>query len=191
MTDPYRIDIIQVLKRSKGVSMTVKEIAVVLGQPHGKVYYHVKKMFDIGALRVDKVEKINGITAKYYALNFSYMEIKSEGDLGSEVEMKLNHSMALINKLYDDSKAEFLASVRQESMKRRVSQEVKDAEDSKDSRDADMMLTTNNLYFTPESYSLFKKELEELFARYEKKQELKDEFERIYFFTMYGSEKDE
>ena len=182
MTDPYRIDIIQILKRAKEKPLTVKDIADALGQPHGKVYYHVKKMFDIGALRVEKVEKINGITAKYYALNFSYMEIKSEGVAGSEVQMKMNHSMTLINKLYDDSKAEFLASVQEESKKKGKSEEA---------ADGDMILTTNSLYFTPESYKDFKREMEELFSRYEKKQEIEAEFERIYFFTLYGTKKDE
>ncbi len=47
MTDPYRVSILQVFKKNGEQGFTVQEIADKLGDPHGKVYYHVKKVREL------------------------------------------------------------------------------------------------------------------------------------------------
>ncbi|MDC0558876.1 helix-turn-helix domain-containing protein [Candidatus Izimaplasma bacterium] len=67
--DPLRLKIISTLAY-KNEEMTVKQIATEIDLPANKVHYHVKKLYDFGALELKRTENINGIIAKYYNLKY-------------------------------------------------------------------------------------------------------------------------
>jgi len=181
MTDPYRIDIIQILRKHKDVPLTVKDIAQILHEPHGKVYYHVQKLFKFGALRIERTEKINGIVAKYYMLNFNTMEIQSNRE-GIHNEVSLNHAMTMINKFYDDSKKEFLNYVKN-APKHRTNLELDRMEHP---GKIDSTLQSTSLFFTEESYASFMKTLNELINDHTQETKVEGEFEKSIFLTIYN-----
>ncbi|MTI69293.1 MAG: helix-turn-helix domain-containing protein [Firmicutes bacterium] len=176
MTDPYRVDIIQVFRKNNNTSLTVKDISNELNEPHGKIYYHIKKLEKIGALTLDHTENINGITAKYYRLNFKEMAIKhKEKDLNKELE--LNHTLNMISKFYDDSKNSFISNLKN----------VEEYEDqSFKTVKKECRLTSSNLYFTKESYEEFFKELDDLIKKYSKEQKCNEEFKKTLFLSIYS-----
>ena len=61
--EPYRLRIIQTIFHNKS-EMTVKEIATEMEEAPNKVHYHVKKLFNYGAIKLVRTENINGIIAK-------------------------------------------------------------------------------------------------------------------------------
>lgn len=179
MTDPYRIDIIQILKKNK--VLTVKEIAEILNQPHGKVYYHVQKLFKLGALYIEHTEKINGIVAKYYALNFKSMEIQSQSD-ELNASVKLSHASTMVNKFYEDSKKEFLDYIQHApEFREKLGGKL---EDHKGQLDSVLQLT--ELYFTEDTYEPFIKELNSLIDKYTMEQKVEGEFVKSLFLTIHN-----
>lgn len=77
MMDPYRQKILKAYDKSD-VSMTAKQVADHIGEPPAKVNYHIKKLVDYGALKLEKTENINGILAKFYHPTFHYMKFMGE-----------------------------------------------------------------------------------------------------------------
>lgn len=63
--NPYSIRILQIYRDHKE-PLTVKQVATIMDEVHGKVYYYVKKLFDLGLLYITKTEVLKGITLKYY-----------------------------------------------------------------------------------------------------------------------------
>lgn len=182
MTDPYRIDIIQILRKHKNRPLTVKEIAAILDEPHGKVYYHVQKLFKFGALTIEKTEKINGIVAKYYALNFESMEIQSNSQ-HDDASVTLHHAITMVSKFYDDSKSEFIDYVKHAAeFKKRYPGNKEDHAGVLDSK-----LQTTNLFFTEDSYNHFSEEINRLIETYSKETHAEGEFEKSIFLTLYNT----
>lgn len=72
--DPFKQDIINCFK-SNPSPLNVKDIAQILEVQHGKVHYHVKKLLYIEAIVLDHTKSINGITSKYFTLNFDDVNI--------------------------------------------------------------------------------------------------------------------
>lgn len=178
MTDPYRVDIIQVFRKNDNKPLTVKDIANALGEPHGKVYYHIKKFEKIGAIKLDHTENIKGITAKYYILDFSEIaiEYKCKSDMSEDVE--LNHTLNMISKFYDDSKNAFVNYVKKVK-------EYKSKEDLKEGEKTSH-LTSNNLYFTKDSYEEFLKEIDILIEKYKIETKAANEFKKTIFLSVYS-----
>jgi DNA-binding transcriptional ArsR family regulator len=67
--EPYRRRILRVYLDSKE-SLTVKQVATILGEKPSKVHYHVMKLLSIGALELDRTETIKSIIAKYYKTRY-------------------------------------------------------------------------------------------------------------------------
>lgn len=185
MTDPYRIDIIQILRKQKDKALTVKDIASILNEPHGKVYYHVQKLFKFGALYIEKTEKINGIVAKYYALNFNMMEIQSNSQDG-DVAINSSHAMTMVNKLYDDSKAEFLNYVKNAAKFRETILGTKEEHEGL----FGSLLQSTTLFFTEESYKKFTETINALIDEHAHEKKIEGEFEKAIFLTMYNEYKE-
>lgn len=178
MTDPYRVDIIQVFRKNNNTPLTVKEIADALDEPHGKVYYHVKKLEKIGAIKLEYTKNINGITAKYYILDFEEIDIKYKSKDGTSDEIELNHTLSMISKYYDDSKNAFIEYVKK-------TKEYESADKLKPGEKTST-LTSTNMYFTKDSYEQFSRELRELIDKYgDEKKEL-DEFKKTMFISVYS-----
>lgn len=177
MTDPYRLSIIQVFKKTGDRSLTVQEIANGLGDPHGKVYYHVKKLENYGALEVDKTEVINGITAKYYKLTFDTLDIVNDPNEEIKNMVKVNETMKMIGKLYDDSRDDYLAFV-QES-------ETDDRPKEKNALKNEGFLSMATCYFTEENYPGFKEDILALIEKYSVEDADTTQIKKGIFLSVY------
>ncbi len=74
LSDPYRIRILDTYK-TLARPATVKQVADKLGDSSAKVTFHVKKLIALGLLTLDHTEQINGITAKFYKLEYESISI--------------------------------------------------------------------------------------------------------------------
>lgn len=75
--DPYRMRIIETYFKTR-TPQTATQIAEIIGEPPGKVHYHVNKLHDIDVLQVERTEMINGIQAKYYGLKYKHILVDPE-----------------------------------------------------------------------------------------------------------------
>lgn len=176
MTDPYRIDIVQIFRKNNNIPLTVKDIADALGEPHGKVYYHIKKLEKIGALALDHTKSINGIIAKYYKLDFKELSIENDSDVRREIE--LNQSLNMVAKFYDDSKNAFIKYIKTMDSEKRNHERKQGEKES--------FLTCNTLYFTQQSYIKFSEELKELISKYEIETKDENEYKKTIFLSIYS-----
>lgn len=106
-SDVYRMEIFGTFKDLNKPS-TVKEVADHMKQTPAKVYYHVKKMVQANMLKLVYTKEINGIVAKYYEPTAEDFVIK-----GSALAVKSANTnfTALVNKIYDTSKANFFKNI--------------------------------------------------------------------------------
>lgn len=72
--DPFRTKIWVTYIYEKE-SLTVKQVADILGEVPSKIHYHVQKLIGIGILELDYTKNINGIIAKYYKAKYDNYEI--------------------------------------------------------------------------------------------------------------------
>jgi len=105
--DPTRQEIITVM-RNVGLAMTVKDISLHMNLPHGKVYYHVKKLLSIEALKLSHTELINGITASYYVVNFKNIKIPLTNTLNQTNQALKNSLNQKIKDEYQESFEELM-----------------------------------------------------------------------------------
>ncbi|QMS85096.1 ArsR/SmtB family transcription factor [Candidatus Xianfuyuplasma coldseepsis] len=75
--DPYRMKIIETYFKEK-TPRTATQIAEIIGEPAGKVHYHINKLIGIGVLELEKTKFINGIQAKYYGLKYRNILVDPE-----------------------------------------------------------------------------------------------------------------
>lgn len=172
MTDPYRVDIMQIFRKNKCQPMTVKQVADALGEPHGKVYYHIKKMLKIDALELVKTEKINGIIAKYYRLNFAEIAIEKDEMMNDDTQARM-HANVLVSKMFDDSKSTFLS---QSDLF--TKENIIEGEDQSH-------LSATTLTFDSESSKAFQAELMALIEKYESVEKTEKTFDKTFFFALY------
>jgi len=166
MTDPYRVKI-QVIFAKNGEAMTVKEVADIMGEAHGKVYYHIKKMIKVGALEVERTEKINGITAKYLRLTFDRIEVKE--DHGED----LKGSMAkVISDYFDEQKQAMI-------------QGTKWMDKSLNPVEQELALVSSKVYFDQASHKNFMEDLNGLIEKYAKKDP--GLTEKTIFYAIYSN----
>ncbi len=178
MTDPYRMEIIRVFHNYSPDAITVKDVAREMDEPHGKVYYHVKKMIDIGAIELIKTEKINGIIAKYYKLAFDEMSVQHKNDqLKEPQDERVKAYTKMISNLFDDHKNKFVEFLNSENLDER---EFKAGE-------KESIVRESELYFDEADYKNFKDELEALVDRYSEKVEDETHFKKIFFGSVYST----
>ena len=75
LTHPQRIEIIHTLRKPK----TVKQIAEEIEADPTKLYYHIRQMEKIGAIKVVDTNIVSGIVEKKYLV--SAKEFRVEGQL--------------------------------------------------------------------------------------------------------------
>lgn len=176
MTDPYRMKILMIFNSNCGEAMTVKEIASAMGEPHGKVYYHVKKMMDIGALEVVKTQKINGITAKYYVTTFDEIKIDEEGShFDEDHPTRVDAYTGMISSLFNQFRDMCVDFFTMEGI-----EDYPYKEGEKTSH-----FQGGNIYVNEEKYQTFYKELTDVFEKY--KVDVKDDehFEKTFFYSVF------
>jgi len=182
MTDPYRLEIIRIFQRSEPESLTVKDIAREMDEPHGKVYYHVKKMIDIGAVELKRTEKINGIVAKYYMLAFDEMSSSHKNNQLDEHndEIKSAYSDMIAN-LFNNHRDMFLNFINSKNLEERV---FKPGE-------KESVVRATEVYLDEASYDELKKELEDLLNKYTKKVEGENYFRKTIFASVFSTDENE
>ncbi|WBW99146.1 helix-turn-helix domain-containing protein [Oceanirhabdus sp. W0125-5] len=185
MTDPYRIEIINIMKNHCS-PMTVKEIAEKMGEPHGKVYYHIKKLEKIDAIVLHHTRNIKGITAKYYEINFKELSISPSYSDDSNVNQALN----MIASYYDASKRDFLNFYKKllvEANRKDLSPEEESALKKKDDPYKTATLQNLVLYFTEEEFNSFNEDLKALLEKYDNEDSTKP-YKKELFVSLYSKD---
>ena len=94
--NPQRQRLIRLMQVS-GEAMTPKQLSNELGISPSAATAHIKKLENLGVLRLDHTKKINGITAKYYALEDVSISLKTNeqqaDSVVNEQEVFLNYMM--------------------------------------------------------------------------------------------------
>lgn len=176
MTDPYRTKIILIFQQNDNKPMTIKDIAQAMGDPHGTVDYHVKKMLKLHAFEVVKTEKINGILSKYYRLSFD--EINSNYEVSSHEEVKIfnNAYTTAIKTYFDKFRDGFMNFI----------ESVDDRSHTYKPGEKRSYLSGHHLYFDEKDYSEFQTDLEDLLKKYAVKKNGEDVFEKTMFYAVYS-----
>ena len=98
LSNPLRTKLIMLFEGNKEFS--VQEMAKLLDLPHGKVYYHVKKLLEAELLEESSRREINGIVERFFRIR----EEKIRIELGkSERMMGLNLVKSVICGLINDA----------------------------------------------------------------------------------------
>lgn len=102
LSNVYRISIIEAFDNKPA---TAKIISVKLGEPHGKVNYHMKMLAKVGILKLVEISTKLGVVEKYYmpvAKNFIIDSniIKKEGEEG--INSLNKYTNALLNRISKD-----------------------------------------------------------------------------------------
>lgn len=63
LSSPYRIKIIEAFENKPA---SAKDISRKLGEPHGRVNYHIKTLAGVGILKLVEVQVKQGVVEKYY-----------------------------------------------------------------------------------------------------------------------------
>lgn len=66
------------IMRKAGKPMTVQMVAEELGEKHGNIFYHVKKLIDADLIELVKTETVNGIIAKYYLRKYDLIYVSPD-----------------------------------------------------------------------------------------------------------------
>jgi len=190
MTDPYRMEIINIMKNHSS-PMTVKEIAEKMGEPHGKVYYHIKKFEKIQAVVIHHTKNIKGITAKYYAINFKELVIApSYGDSELSADFAMNQTLNMVSSYYDSSKKDFLSFYKKllvEANRKDLSPEEEAALKKKDDPYKTATLQNSVLYFTAEEFKSFNEDLKTLIDKYDNDDTTKP-YKKELFISLYSKD---
>lgn len=163
--DPYRLKILKML-HGENIEMTVKQIAVELGEAPNKVHYHVKKLADFGALKLVRTEAINGIIAKYYSTAYDGFIIGNEANSEEVINLKGN----VLSQALDDVVSKF--KVDMFSYMNLVAKQGKEAQRG-------LEIDYTKLYMTKEEKYEFKKQMNELIEKFSKEDEDKEVYTTI------------
>ena len=114
LADPTRLAILGVLmeRRDELPVMSVKELAVRLGEPQTKLYRHVKQLEAAGLVRVAAARLVSGILEQRYQA--------AQRDLlfdGNFVRAHADDSEAAVSALLDGFRAGFFAAFRDKELK--------------------------------------------------------------------------
>ena len=94
--NPQRQRLIRLMQVS-GEPMTPKQLSNELGISPSAVTAHIKKLESLGVIKLDHTKKINGINAKYYALEHANISLQAneqnDARVTNEQEVFLNYMM--------------------------------------------------------------------------------------------------
>ncbi len=165
--DPFRKKIVVAYLESKE-SLTAKQIADKISDSPAKVNYHIKKLVNYGALKLDKTENINGILAKYY--KSAYKNIMFRGaDLSNKVYLSQGE---MIEKVFNTLSENFA-----EDLHKHLELVAKS---EKDKQQRALKAHIVRLYMTPEEQIEYLKEIDKLTEKFLKKDENKEVFSMLH-----------
>ncbi len=186
MTDPYRMRIYHIFKSAAPTSLTVKDVADQMDEPHGKVYYHIKKMLDLQALKLVREEKIKGITAKYYTLAFDTIDFRFlDLDKKKRADLLNNNIASMLSQTMDMWKSDIMKSLL--TTEENIEKVRALGHDEKQSLNLfDHTFSYGNLVFkNREEYQGFLKEIIELLDRYEGQEPGDYPCEKEYHLSLF------
>lgn len=186
MTDPYRLRIYHIFNNASPTPLTVKDVATRMDEPHGKVYYHIKKMLDIEALKLVREETIKGITAKYYSLAFESIDFRYlDLDLNERKDILATHIASMVSQTMDIWKSDAMeALLKTEENLAKV--RALGHDEKKSLNQFDHTFSSGNLVFKDrEEYLAFRQEITELLARYERQESKDYPFEKEYQLSLF------
>ncbi len=163
----YRMKIITAFSQQENMTATFKQIGDLLGDASSKVTYHGKMMIQIGLLKLDHTNIINGITAKYYRLVSDDFRIQLDRKSDPVLEKKLMKHQAVIAL---DSLDEMKALVGALGNKPRS-----------------LIMSSNDLYLTDEEV----KELNELIHRFAQKKKKRENTRKVTCYHLLVDHKDD
>ena len=163
---PYRIKILDYMY-SFNAPATVKNIADKMGETPAKIHYHIKKMEQVGIVKLIYTKHINGIEAKFYEPAAELFQINHKE--GIDKSKVLNHTQKTVSTLYDESKRYFLENMEIPNGKKNG------------------IVTGGELYLTQEEFSNLMEEIKNILNKYSDitNQENKTKFKA--FISMIAS----
>lgn len=113
LSSPYRIKIIETFDNKPA---SAKDISVRMGEPHGRVNYHIKTLAKVGILRLVDVSVKQGVVEKYYmpvaeSIVLDSRMVNKNDD--HQIKDMRNAGIAL----YEKISKEFYASMNNKEMK--------------------------------------------------------------------------
>ena len=154
VSSPQRQRIFKLLQTSEK-PLHGKEIADSLGIKAPSSHYHLRKLEEIGAVRISHTQIINGITATYYAPAVDVI-MTGEDFLSSSDDEQISNKLLFTANVFNEAKKAFI-----ESLGERLRQD----EQSPDSVALSMLLNTT-LYFQEDEIDSFSSELNALIEKY-------------------------
>lgn len=177
ISDPFRMSIIKTFLKSDK-SMTLKDVADILGVAPSKVHYHAKKIIAYEMLLLDYTREINGIIAKYYKSAYDSYRI-SYGELDENMDDKfISSTEEMVLKVVGEFSSTFLERIR---LKHENSEKKKNDESLLDI-DIKGSLTQKSLFLNEEEYEDVIEEINKIFFKYSKKSDSEDKLE--YSFLL-------
>jgi DNA-binding transcriptional ArsR family regulator len=108
ISDPLRLEILELISSERERSWTAKEIAGALGTRQTKLYHHLKLMEQHGFLRVAETRMVSGILERRYAAAAHGYRVARELLAGSAGEAAL---ATTLDALFEKARAEIVAGV--------------------------------------------------------------------------------
>lgn len=176
ISDPFKYRILTSFYKLKAPA-TVKQIADAINEVPAKVHYHVKKMEQIGILKLSYTKEINGIIAKYFEPTAESFDIKCTDELAEpNKKLMLAESQRILAGFYETSKNIFLDQLS-------YSSEV--------NAKTNGQVTIQDLYLTDEEAEEFEQYVSSFVSKYS--QEVRNTNDRQkyhYFSSLFKINKD-
>lgn len=157
ISSPQRQNILKLLK-SVDKPLHGKDIADRLELKPASVHFHLKKLEDIGAVRVHHTQSINGITARFYEAAIDEI-VMEENFLKTSDDLLTRQKILMTANTFNTCRNSFIKALRRKMQ-----------ESSTDKTGAKDLLTILNkiLFLSKDETGLLYKELAALFEKYGK-----------------------
>jgi predicted transcriptional regulator len=132
-----------------------KEIADRLGIKAPSAHYHLRKLEEVGAIRVSHTQNINGITATYYEPAVDIM-MTGEDFLSSTDDEHISNKLLLTANVFNEAKTSFVNT---------LGKKLRESTQSRDSFYFAMLQSTI-IYLSSEDMELLNEEVNTLFKKY-------------------------
>lgn len=149
---PYRIKILNCMYSFK-VPVTVKNIADKMGETPAKIHYHIKKMEQVGIVKLVYTENIKGIMAKFYEPVAEQFHLNHKEGMDKDKLQFLSETQKTIASIFDESKSHFLNQIDAAS---------KNPEGMKHNG----LIRNDDIYLTQEEFKNIQTEVNEIYRKY-------------------------
>lgn len=112
LSSPYRIKILEAFENKPA---SAKDISRKMGEPHGRVNYHIKTLASVGILKLVEVKVKQGVVEKYYMPVAESILLDASAIHPEDAKMKESFGKATIA-LYEKISKEFYASVNSKTI---------------------------------------------------------------------------